>query len=221
MSPLPRTHPDITQRPPLEAHRHASQRVRLNEPVLLVTGLMPLFIGVGTVTNVGTVIVGSLLGLLIGNRLPERTRTLVTQSLGLITVVLALMNAWQISSTDLKDLVGSGVGMIVLVMALLFGSIIGSALKLQDRVEGPPVRTRVLDEDARRPVLRCGIGDQLQDRLVGGKDVLGHDGSRLILAAGIESVYQLVTAPAAPAPAPRSPASGPPPGIHEISRFSI
>lgn len=110
--------------------------MRLNELVLLVTGLAPLFIGVGTLTNVGTVIVGSLLGLLIGNRLPERTRTLVTQSLGLITVVLALMNAWQISSTDLRDLVGRGVGMIVLVMALLFGSIIGSALKLQDRVEG-------------------------------------------------------------------------------------
>ena len=46
------------------------------------------------------------------------------------------MNAWQISSADITTLVGRGVGMIVLVMALLFGSIIGSALKLQDRVEG-------------------------------------------------------------------------------------
>ncbi len=127
---------DITHRPPLAMTTSPSPLVRLNEPVLLVTGLAPLFIGVGTVVNVGTVIVGSLLGLLIGNRLPERTRTLVTQSLGLITTVLALMNAWQISSADLTNLVGRGVGMIVLVMALLFGSIIGSALKLQDRVEG-------------------------------------------------------------------------------------
>ncbi|HEY5483145.1 MAG TPA: DUF554 family protein, partial [Propionibacteriaceae bacterium] len=92
----------------------------------LSTGLAPLFIGVGTVANVGTVLVGGLIGLLIGNRLPERTRTLVTQSLGLITVVLALQNAWQISSTALSDLVGHGVGMIVLVMALLFGGIAGS-----------------------------------------------------------------------------------------------
>ena len=102
----------------------------------LVTGLAPLFIGVGTLVNVGTVLVGGLIGLFIGNRLPERTRTLVTQSLGLITVVLALQNAWQISSTALSDLVGHGVGMIVLVMALLFGGIAGSALRLQDRVEG-------------------------------------------------------------------------------------
>src|SRR5664279_6548477 len=107
-----------------------------NVHVPLVTGLSPLFIGVGTVVNVGTVLVGGLIGLLIGNRLPERTRTLVTQSLGLITVVLALQNAWQISSTALSDLVGHGVGMIVLVMALLFGGIAGSALRLQDRVEG-------------------------------------------------------------------------------------
>ena len=102
----------------------------------LVTGLAPLFIGVGTVANVGAVLVGGLIGLLIGNRLPERTRTLVTQSLGLITVVLALQNAWQISSTALSDLVGHGIGMIVLVMALLIGGITGSALRLQDRVEG-------------------------------------------------------------------------------------
>jgi uncharacterized membrane protein YqgA involved in biofilm formation len=108
----------------------------LNERVPLFTGLAPLFIGVGTLVNVGTVLVGGLIGLVIGNRLPERTRTLVTQSLGLITVVLALQNAWQISSTALSDLVGHGVGMIVLVMALLFGGIAGSALRLQDRVEG-------------------------------------------------------------------------------------
>jgi uncharacterized protein len=109
--------------------------VRLNEPVPHLVGLAPLFIGVGTVTNVGTVLAGGLLGLVIGNRLPERTRTLVTQSLGLITTVLALMNAWQVSSSDLAALVGRGVGMVVLVMALLSGSILGSALRLQDRVE--------------------------------------------------------------------------------------
>lgn len=107
-----------------------------NERVPHLTGLAPLFIGVGTVANVSTVLVGGLLGLLLGNRLPERTRTLVTQSLGLITVVLAIQNAWSISSTVLSDLVGHGVGMIVLVMSLLFGGIIGSALKLQTRVEG-------------------------------------------------------------------------------------
>lgn len=98
--------------------------------------LLPLFVGLGTVVNVATVVVGSLVGLLLGNRLPERTRLLITQVLGLVTVVLALQNAWQVSSVALAEAAGRGVGMIVLVMALLVGAIIGSALRLDDRVEG-------------------------------------------------------------------------------------
>ncbi len=97
--------------------------------------LTPLFVGVGTVVNVATVLVGGLIGLLVGNRLPERTRVLVTQVLGLVTAVLAMQNAWSVSSTALTDAVGRGVGMIVVVIGLLVGSVCGSALRLQDRVD--------------------------------------------------------------------------------------
>ncbi len=98
--------------------------------------LVPLFVGVGTVVNVATVLVGATLGLLLGNRLPERTRVLVTQVLGLVTTVLALQNAWLVSSPALADAVGGAVAMIVLVGALLIGAVLGSALRLEDRVEG-------------------------------------------------------------------------------------
>ena len=59
----------------------------------------PLFIGLGTAVNVATVVVGSLIGLAVGNRLPERTRTTVTDVLGLTTLVIGGMNVAAMSST--------------------------------------------------------------------------------------------------------------------------
>ena len=46
------------------------------------------FIGLGTVINVATIIVGSLLGLALGSRLDERTRTTITHVLALCTLVM-------------------------------------------------------------------------------------------------------------------------------------
>ncbi len=40
--------------------------------------------GIGTLVNVAAVLVGALLGLLLGNRLPMRTREVVTDALGLV-----------------------------------------------------------------------------------------------------------------------------------------
>ena len=42
----------------------------------------------GTLVNTGTVIIGSLLGMLLGNILPERLRDTVMKGLGLCTVLL-------------------------------------------------------------------------------------------------------------------------------------
>ena len=47
------------------------------------------FIGLGTVINVATVVLGAVLGMLVGHRLPERTRSVVTDCLGLVTILMA------------------------------------------------------------------------------------------------------------------------------------
>ena len=47
----------------------------------------------GTILNVLTVALGSLLGLLIGNRLPERIQQSVVTGLGLVTLVVGIQNA--------------------------------------------------------------------------------------------------------------------------------
>ena len=48
-----------------------------------------MFPGVGTVVNIATVLLGTLIGVLVGHRLPQRTRDVVTDGLGLVTLLIA------------------------------------------------------------------------------------------------------------------------------------
>ncbi len=95
----------------------------------------PLFIGVGTVVNVATVVIGSLLGLALGNRLSERTRTTVTDLLGLTTLVIGGLNVASLTSQTITSGLGGGVALMIVLGSLLVGAIIGSTLRLEDRFE--------------------------------------------------------------------------------------
>jgi len=94
-----------------------------------------MFIGAGTVINVATVLVGSALGLALGGRLPERTRTLVTQTLGLFTLVLGAYAVVDGLSPALTDAVGPNAGLLIVLGALLLGGILGSGVRLEDRLD--------------------------------------------------------------------------------------
>lgn len=91
--------------------------------------------GAGTLVNVATVLLGSGLGVLLGNRLPTRTRELVTDALGLVTLLIAATSAMEVLSPDLSDAVGSSAPMLVVLGAMLVGGIVGSTLRLEQRVE--------------------------------------------------------------------------------------
>jgi uncharacterized membrane protein YqgA involved in biofilm formation len=93
------------------------------------------FPGLGTAINVGTVVLGSLLGMAVGHRLPERTRSVVTDCLGLTTLLMAGLSAMAVTDTALTDVVGSGAVLVVLG-SLLIGGIAGSLLGLERRLEG-------------------------------------------------------------------------------------
>lgn len=95
-----------------------------------------MFIGIGTVTNVATVIVGSGLGLLVGHRLTERTRSLVTDALGLVTLLIAAQAAMEVSRKVLTDAVGTSLPILIVLGSLVLGGIGGSMLRLEDRLEG-------------------------------------------------------------------------------------
>lgn len=93
------------------------------------------FPGLGTVINVVAVLVGATLGMLAGHRLPERVRDVVTDCLGLVTVLVAIMSALDVASPALSEAVGSGVPVLVVLGSLLIGGIAGSLLRLEDRLE--------------------------------------------------------------------------------------
>jgi uncharacterized protein len=95
-----------------------------------------VFIGFGTVLNVVTVVVGSGLGLLVGHRLPQRTRDVVTDALGLVTLMIAALSTAAVLDADLVAEVGGAAPVLVVLGSLLLGGIAGSLLRLEARLEG-------------------------------------------------------------------------------------
>ncbi len=97
----------------------------------------------GTIVNVVTVTLGSLAGVSIGPRLPERYRLIVLQSLGLVTITLGVDSAVLEFSRTVERFgpamadertYGARLAM-VMITCLLTGAIIGTALKLDERIE--------------------------------------------------------------------------------------
>lgn len=89
--------------------------------------------GLGTLINVVAIIIGAGLGVLVGHRLPERTRTTVTDSLGLVTGVIGALNVIAVTNASFQAEVGAP--LLVVLGALLIGGIIGSLLDIEHRME--------------------------------------------------------------------------------------
>lgn len=93
-------------------------------------------IGLGTLLNIGAIVVGSGIGVLIGSRLPEKTNRVVTDILGLVTIVLGGLNLASLGDKSFTAAVGSGGTLLVVLGSLLVGGIVGSLLKIEERLEG-------------------------------------------------------------------------------------
>lgn len=97
----------------------------------------------GTIVNAATVLVGSLLGLSVAARLPERFRLIVLQSLGLVTVTLGIDAAvlrFAAIVQEFQPLMRTGQTYgarlaMVMIASLLIGVILGTALRLHERIE--------------------------------------------------------------------------------------
>ncbi|ASY13323.1 DUF554 domain-containing protein [Candidatus Nanopelagicus hibericus] len=103
-----------------------------------------MFPGIGTALNISTIIIGSLIGILVGKKLNEKLRNLITDVLGCITVISAadaLTAYWDPSLT--KSLPNGG-AILVVIFSLLAGALIGSWLKIEDALEnlGKKLKTR-------------------------------------------------------------------------------
>ncbi|CAN5478645.1 DUF554 domain-containing protein [soil metagenome] len=95
-----------------------------------------MFPGIGTVVNVATVLLGSVIGVLVGHRLSQRTRDVVTDGLGLVTLLIAGSAATSISDPAWSRAVGDSAPMLIVLGSLVLGGIIGSVLGIEQRLEG-------------------------------------------------------------------------------------
>lgn len=90
----------------------------------------------GTLVNVVTVLLGSLIGLAVRGRLPDRIVATVMQALGLTTLLVGVVNALDLTR------VATPPGLIVGLLALAVGSALGEWWRLDDRLEGLGERLR-------------------------------------------------------------------------------
>ncbi|MFD2609711.1 DUF554 domain-containing protein [Deinococcus taklimakanensis] len=85
----------------------------------------------GTLVNVAAVLVGTLLGLTVGGRLPGRTQKTLLQTLGLVTIFIALDMAG-----SLNQVTGGTIpGVLLALLSLAAGAVIGEALSIEESLE--------------------------------------------------------------------------------------
>jgi uncharacterized protein len=94
-----------------------------------------VFIGAGTALNVASVLAGSTIGVLIGHRLREQTRDVVTDALGLVTLLVAALSAASVRDPDLTRATGEGAPVLIVLGALVVGGIAGSLMRIERRLE--------------------------------------------------------------------------------------
>jgi uncharacterized membrane protein YqgA involved in biofilm formation len=95
-----------------------------------------MFVGLGTVINIATIIGGASVGVLIGARMSDRTRSLITDVLGLITILGAVSALAPMWNQSYISSIPKGWSLLAILGTLLIGGLIGSALKLENRLDG-------------------------------------------------------------------------------------
>jgi uncharacterized membrane protein YqgA involved in biofilm formation len=80
-------------------------------------------IGIGTLINTATVVIGGTLGIAIGDKIPERVRIIVVQVIGMVTIGLGL-----------SDLLKTH-NMVFPLLGMVFGTVIGELLRIEDRLQ--------------------------------------------------------------------------------------
>jgi len=90
----------------------------------------------GTLVNTGTVMLGSLIGLAVGARLPEKVKQIVMNSLGLCTLLIGFKMAFK------------GEQILLIIGSLVLGGIIGELLDIEGWLErlGEKIKKRVKSE---------------------------------------------------------------------------
>ena len=102
-----------------------------------------MFVGFGTVVNICTIIGGAALGVLIGGRMSSRARVLITEVLGLITILGAVSALAPMWTDRYVNSLPKGWTLLAILGSLLIGGLIGSALSLETRLDSLGEKLRI------------------------------------------------------------------------------
>jgi uncharacterized membrane protein YqgA involved in biofilm formation len=105
---------------------------------------MAMLVGSGTLLNVAAIAIGSSIGVTLGNRLRENSQRLITDVLGLVTLLGATSALIPLWSETFNGQIPKSTGLLLILGSMLIGGLIGSALRLEQRLDtfGEELRKR-------------------------------------------------------------------------------
>lgn len=109
-----------------------------------------MFPGIGTLINLATIVAGTFIGVFLAHRLADRVRNVVTDGLGLITLISGIIAVFDLTKPEFKDALPAGSSLLVPLGAILLGGITGSLLRIEDRLNsfGDRLRSRFAKGDS-------------------------------------------------------------------------
>lgn len=91
--------------------------------------------GLGTLINVAAVLAGSSIGVFIGDRLPRRTRDVVTDGVALVALMVAVLDGASVLDPALRAATGPSAPVLIVLGSVLIGGIAGSLLRIEGRLD--------------------------------------------------------------------------------------
>jgi len=101
-----------------------------------------MFVGLGTVINVGAILIGSGLGIVAGSKFREETRDLITTALGFVTLLAAADAIRQLWNPKFVGSLPKGWAVLTILASLLIGALLGSAMGIEQRLESLGVKLK-------------------------------------------------------------------------------
>ncbi len=89
----------------------------------------------GTLINVLAILAGSAIGVLLGNRLPEKMSRTLTDAMGLVVLVIGALNLLELTNENFAKSTGVFPTILVVLAALLLGGVTGSLMNVEGRLE--------------------------------------------------------------------------------------
>jgi uncharacterized membrane protein YqgA involved in biofilm formation len=91
-------------------------------------------VSLGTIINVFSILIGAGIGVALGHRLPENISRTLTDALGLVVLVIGGLNLIALTDSSFVAAVSSAGTLLVVLASLVLGSVIGSMLKIEQRL---------------------------------------------------------------------------------------